>query len=183
MTTATKILLGTGAFFAALYLLQSSRRSSVLQQGQQRPFNADDARAALQVVKQRYGTAMAKRIEQVARLESAHFNSAQYKATGTGGMEVHGPPPFYGWYSNFFLANPTYTPVGTIDFTENGTGLTKTFVIMPSVEAWMMFLADYATRYANQGGILRWYSTNAQAQANYANSLNQISTPFVNSFA
>lgn len=179
----TTALLWLAGIATAIFAVQAMRKRTVLQQGAAEPFNADDAKEALQVVKNNYGLAMAKRIEQVARLETAHFNSAQYKATGTGGMEAHGAPPFYGWYSNFFLSRPQYTPVGTINFTENGTGLTKTFVIMPSVEAWMMFLADYAQRYATQGGILRWYSTNAQAQAQYAASLDQISTPFSNSIS
>ncbi len=162
----------------SIFLLQWRRKSAVLNSA---PFNAEDARQALQAVKAKHGAALAKKIEQVARLETTHFTSQQYIDTGTGGMEAHGLPPYYGWYAPFFVAHPQYTPVGTIDFIENGTGLTKSFVVMPSVEAWMMFLADYAIRYANQGGILRWYSTNPQAQQNYLASLNSISTPFVNS--
>lgn len=153
-------------------------------------FTEQDARTALAAVAAKYGKNTAALIEKVARLETSHFKSRQYQLTGTGGMEAHGNAPYYGWYSPFFIANPGYTPVGTTDMLE-GKGASeiggnaqstkpKSFVIMPSVEAWMMFLADYADRYKNAGGILRWYSTNAAAQAIYQKSLNGIIPRIVN---
>ena len=156
-------------------------------------FTEQDAKNALAVVASKYGKTLAAQIEKVARLETAHFTSKQYKLTGTGGMEAHGSAPYYGWYSPFFVANPSYTPVGTTDMLEN-TGASqiggnpqsssaKIFVIMPSVEAWMMFLADYAQRNADNGGILRWYSTQTAQQQIYANSLKNISTPITNNLA
>ena len=158
-----------------------------------KPFDITDAAAALQVVANKYGKATAAQIEKVARLETAHFTSKQYKATGTGGMEADGPAPYYGWYSPFFIANPDYTPVGTTDMLEGKgaseiggnpqSGTAKVFVIMPSVEAWMMFLADYAQRHANQGGILHWYSDNAAQQQIYAQAIKNISTPLTNQLA
>lgn len=156
-------------------------------------FTANDAREALKVIVSKYGKDMAAQIERVARKETGHFKSKQYTLTGTGGMEAHGSAPYYGWYSPFFIANPSYTPVGTTAMLEN-KGMSavggnaqstkpKQFVIMPSVEAWMMFLADYATRHKDNGGILRWYSTDAAKQQLYANSLNGISATFTNSIA
>jgi hypothetical protein len=56
----------------------------------------------------------------------------------------------------------------------------KQFVIMPSVEAWMMFLAHYGQVHANEGGLYRWYSTDKAKQALYAKSLKQIIPRFVN---
>lgn len=154
-------------------------------------FTAEDARAALTKVAQTYGIDTARELEKVARLETAHFTSRQYQLTGTGGMEVHGNAPYYGWYAPFFLKNPSYTPIGTTDLLE-GAGLSvsggtaqskspKVFVIMPSPEAWFMFLADYRQRYANEGGIARWYTTDAAKQALYRNSLAGIRTPFTDS--
>ncbi len=151
-------------------------------------FTEKDAVEALKKVAAKHGKEMAKKIEKVARLETAHFASKAYKATGTGGMESHGIAPYYGWGSMFFLRNPSYTPIGTVDFKEgagvakNG-GRMKTFVIMPSVEAWMMFIADYAIRHQDNGGILRWYSTNKEAQKLYASKLAEISARITNSIA
>lgn len=186
---------------AVLILLYSyrARQTEVITEIQERvdnkrnPFNEEDARAALVKVAQVYGKPAAAQIEKVARLETSHFKSKQYQTTGTGGMEAHGAAPYFGWYSPFFVANPSYTPVGTTDMLENKgasaiggnpqSSTAKVFVIMPSVEAWMMFLADYAQRHATDGGILRWYSTNAANQQVYANSLKGISTPLTNQFA
>jgi hypothetical protein len=155
-------------------------------------FTADDALQALRVVKNNYGEDLARKIEQLARLETAHFSSQQFQLTGTGGMEAHGSAPYYGWFAPFFIANPQYTPIGTTDMLE-GKGLSgqggnqqitdakKVFVIMPSVEAWMMFLADYAKRYADSGGIFRWYSTDVAKQQLYAAQLASITPRFTNS--
>lgn len=153
-------------------------------------FTDQDAKTALAAVAAKYGKNTAALIEKVARLETTHFKSKQYQLTGTGGMEAHGNAPYYGWYSAFFIANPQYTPVGTTDMLENKGASeiggnpqmpnAKVFVIMPSVEAWMMFLADYANRYKAQGGILRWYSTDPAKQQIYQTSLNGIVPRFVN---
>lgn len=162
-------------------------------ENKRKPFDVNDAKTALTKVAAVYGKAVAQQIEKVMRLETAHFTSKQYKLTGTGGMEAHGSAPFYGWYSPFFIANPAYAPIGTTDMLE-GKGASqiggnaqstkpKVFVILPSVEAGMMFMADYAKRNAANGGILRWYSTNAAAQQIYATSLKNISTPITNSLA
>lgn len=158
-----------------------------------RLFTEQDALQALSRVKNLYGVDMARSIEKVARLETNHFKSLQYKTTGTGGMEAHGAAPYYGWYSPFFIKNPEYTPIGTTDMLENEgaskiggnaqSNKPKAFVIMPSVEAWMMFLADYAIRYKNNGGILRWYSTNKDSQNLYASTLAKINTPLINSIS
>lgn len=147
-------------------------------------YTADDARAAIAVVKATYGATMAANIERLARWETGHFTSLQYRKTGTGGMIAGGGAPYYGFYAPFFLAHPSYTPVGTTEMLANtdvwGDGGKKVFVIMPSVEAWMMFLADYATRYKNEGGIYRWAGTDPVKQQQYAAYLSKVSTPFTN---
>ena len=156
-------------------------------------YTIDDAKAGLKAVAAAYGKDVAARIEQLYRTETANFTSTQYIKCGAPGMEAHGVAPYYGWGSAFFLRHPTYTPVGTTDFTE-GKGLSgaggnaqvktpKSFVIMPSVEAAMMFLAYYAETYKSQGGLLRWYSTDPDRQALYADSLSKNSTALTNSIA
>lgn len=182
---------------AALYLYwnekkRSSDAISKLSENMKlgKTFTEADAKPALAKVKAKYGIEMAKLIEKVARWETAHFTSKQYKLTGTGGMEAHGSAPYYGWFAAFFVANPDYRPVGTTAMLENA-GLSaeggnaqsksaKVFVIMPSVEAWMMFLADYATRYAKDGGIARWYSTDKNAQKLYMDKLATVSSKITN---
>lgn len=154
-------------------------------------FNIDDAKAGLLKVAQVYGKAVAAEIEKVARFETAHFTSRQYQLTGTGGMEAHGNAPYYGWFAPFFIANPDYTPIGTTALLE-GKGLSieggtaqnknaKAFVIMPSTEAWMMFLANYRERYKAEGGIARWYSKDTAQQKLYLDKLRGVRTPLTDS--
>lgn len=183
-----------GSLFLVVVLWK--KRQADFVEGHKNNFTEQDAKNALQVVKNNYGVDMAKQIEKLARLETAHFKSTQFQRTGTGGMEVPkgGLPPYYGWGSTFFLKHPFYTPVGTTDMFEgkgtSGAGgnkqvtdKPKVFVVMPSVEAWMMFLAWYAGEEKDKGGLLHWYSTDPAKQKIYAESLSHISTPITNSLA
>lgn len=153
-------------------------------------YTAQDAKVALTKVYDQEGEATATTVERIYRLETNHFKSKQFKLTGTGGMESHAKTNPYGWYKPFFTANPQYTPLGTTGLFE-GPGMSgkggnaqvtdkqKQFVIMPSVEAGMMFLVDYSKRNANDGGFARWYSTDAAKQEIYLNSLLNIKPRFV----
>lgn len=191
------VIIGFAVTVCALYYLNRKRQTeyvTLLQKNIEmgKTFTPEDAILALVKVAKVYGKDTATEIEKVARLETSHFTSKQYKLTGTGGMEAHGSGPYYGWFAPFFVSHPEYTPVGTTNMLENKGASAipganqqstkqKVFVIMPSTEAWMMFLADYAHRHKNEGGIARWYSTDQTAQNIYRNSLAGISTPFTNS--
>jgi hypothetical protein len=142
-----------------------------MEEAQNKSYSEQDFIQGLPKVLSTYGKDIAKRVEQIFRLETAHFKSQQFIKTGTPGMESHGLPPNYGWYAPFFVANPSYLPLGTIQMKENQTPKTKTFIVMPSVEATMMFLADYIKRWGNAA---RWYSTNPESQAKYIASLDSI---------
>ncbi|RZK99900.1 MAG: hypothetical protein EOO89_30810, partial [Pedobacter sp.] len=121
-------------------------------------FGLKEATTGLQAVYKKYGKEMAETVERMYRMETNHFKSGQYRNTGTGGMEVFGSDPYYGWDPKFFKANPQYTPEGIYSAYE-GKGLSgiggnqqvtnraKRFVVMPSVEAGMMFKANYINRY------------------------------------
>ena len=123
---------------------------------------------------------MARIIEKMYRSETTHFTSGQYKNTGTGGMEVFGKPPYYGWSSKFFEQNPSYKPIGIWSAYEN-EGLSKQggnpqvkdkkkqFVVMPSVLAGMEYKAYYINKY--NGNWARWYSTQVQAQEKYKKAI------------
>ena len=173
-----------------------------MEENKNKTFTEQDAVEALKKVKAEWGEDMARNIEKLARLETGHFKSTQFIKTGTGGMQVPQNPdgtaaahaPYYGWGSSFFLKHPTYTPVGTTEMFENAGASAKgglqqdkvhprIFVVMPSVEAWMMFLAQYAEDYKNEGGIYHWYSTLPAQQAIYKNDLDPISTPITDNLA
>lgn len=192
------VLIALVLLFSWLYMEENNRRTAKIEEIKEnimkgKQFTEADAKTALAKVAAKYGKTVAATIEKVARIETAHFASKQYRDTGTGGMEAFGPAPYYGWFAPFFIANPSYAPVGTTAMLEN-KGLSsqggnaqsakpKVFVIMPSVEAWMMFLADYAERHKANGGMLRWYSTDKNAQALYAQKLAQITPKITNTLA
>jgi RHS repeat-associated protein len=150
-------------------------------------FNIHDAEEGLKVVNENFGKEMARNVERMYRMETSHFTSAQYRHTGTGGMEVHGPPPYYGWTPSYF----TQPPVGVYSIFENKglsgvggnaqvTNRPKQFVIMPSVVAAMMFKANYIQ--GHDGNYARWFSTNPQTQEIYRKKIQAITPKIVNGF-
>lgn len=58
-------------------------------------FTENDGKEALKVIYDKYGKDMDIIIERMYRDETRHFKSGQYKACGTGGMEVFGSAPYY----------------------------------------------------------------------------------------
>jgi len=128
-------------------------------------------------------------VEKMYRLETAHFKSKQYQNCGTGGMEVFGDPPYYGWDSTLFVEQP----VGTWSAFE-GKGLSgaggnaqvtdkkKEFVKLPSVLAGMEYKAKYIIKY--NGNYARWFNaTDTTAQTSYRDSLKGIKARYVDGIA
>ncbi|CAH0266509.1 M23 family metallopeptidase [Chryseobacterium sp. Bi04] len=124
-------------------------------------------------------------VEKMYRLETDHFKSKQYKNCGTGGMEVFGPAPYYGWDSALF----TEQPIGTWSSFE-GAGLSgtggnaqvtdkkKEFVKLPSVIAGMEYKIKYIIKY--NGDYARWFNkTDQTARTTYINTLKNIKARFV----
>lgn len=150
-------------------------------------FTEQDAKEALQYIYTKYGRVTAEIIEKMYRTETRHFQSMQYRRCGTGGMEVHGEAPYYGWNSAFF----TEAPTGTWSAFE-GAGLSgaggnqqvtthrKVFVVVSSVKIGMEFKAKYIAGHG--GNYARWYSTDPHAQALYRQTLDGITPRIVNSF-
>ena len=62
-----------------------------------RNYTLEDAEFAINLIYKKHGKQMAIIIEKMYRSETAHFESLQYKQTGTGGMESFGLPLYYGW--------------------------------------------------------------------------------------
>ncbi|MFC0401243.1 muramidase [Paraburkholderia rhizosphaerae] len=150
-------------------------------------FTEENARRALRYIFDKYGRSIAETIERMYRTETSHFRSMQYRRCGTGGMEVFGLPPSYGWRPEFF----TEPPIGTWSAFE-GAGLSaaggniqvtsqpKTFVVVSSVEVGMEYKALYIINYG--GNYARWYSTDFNAQTLYRNELGRVIPRIVNSF-
>ena len=153
-------------------------------------FTIEDAKSGLKKIIAIYGKDKAAQIERLARLETNHFKSKQYQICGQGGMGSFGDAPYYGYNANFFIAHPEYKPRGVYDMRENkgtsDTGGNKVldkpiqFVLMPSVEAWMIYLAEYDIRHAKEGGLLCWYSKDKKMQEKYKSSLDDIIPRIVN---
>ena len=176
-------------------------------EGKEKLFTVDDAKNALKELYNKYkdkvwnwkwegskteiiitGEDLVKIIERIYRLETSHFTSEQFKHCGTGGMEVFGEAPFYGWDSNLFIE----TPVGIWSaFESKGlsgaggnaqeTNKKKKFVKLPSVLAGMEYKAKYIIKY--EGNYERWYNArDANAQKLYRESLKKIKAKFIEEF-
>lgn len=103
-------------------------------------------------------------------------------------MEAHGDAPYYGWSADFFKKNLEYSPTGIFSLKENaglsvkgGTAQetinSKQFVKLPSVEAGMVYLAEYIKNH--NGNIARWYSTDEGKQEIYKAEIKKVNPSFV----
>lgn len=150
-------------------------------------FTEEDAKDALKYIFDEYGRTIAETVERMYRTETRHFQSSQYRRCGTGGMEVHGPAPYYGWTPDFHSEPPTgkwaaFEGAGLSGVGGNAqvTDRKKEFVVVSSVRVGMEFKAKYIVRY--NGNYARWFSTDAGAQAVYRKALESITPRIVNSF-
>lgn len=126
-------------------------------------FTPLDAENAIKEIKNIYGSDMAKTVEKMMRLETSHFTSGQYKATGSAGMEE-------GKWKDL-------PPHKVATFTDNHDGHIGKFIVWNSVTDFAKYLADYINRY--NGNFARWNSTDLTKQISYKNKINSISTHFV----
>jgi len=189
----------------SLEILQEGYRNTFGEDtGDGQLFTVEDGREAIQELYNKYkdskwnwkwegsdtevevtGRDLVKIVEKMYRLETAHFGSKQYQNCGTGGMEVFGTAPYYGWDSTLF----TEQPVGTWSAFE-GAGLSgaggnaqvtdkkKEFVKLPSVIAGMEYKAKYIIKY--NGKYERWFNaTDTTAQSAYRTSLVNVRARFL----
>jgi hypothetical protein len=138
----------------------------------------------LNEIKAKFGLNIAKRVEQIYRLETANFTSKQFLGTHSAGMMKFSPNFPYGWntmFGIFWSTNPSFAPIGTKTFIE-GKGLDKTgggekeFLVFRDLKSAMFTLAEFLKHYGNPG---RWYSLDTNKQNLYVNRLNQIQTIYV----
>jgi hypothetical protein len=127
-------------------------------------YTPDDAKAAILTIQKMYGSEMAKLVEKMARLETAHFKSGQFQQTGTAGMEAGA----WGKY----LPGP---PKPTVKLRDPVLGMRDFIVWNP--QDFFIFLAEYIKRY--KGNFARWNTTDPKRQIEYAKKVNSIIPRFV----
>src|SRR3990172_8354474 len=127
-------------------------------------FTADDAKNAILSIANRYGVDMAKTIEKMMRLETAHFTSLQYRKTGSEGMED-------GKWSNLPY------PMDSIPMDDTHKDGLERFIVWKSVTDFATYLAEYINRH--NGNFARWNSLNPLAQIEYRSRVNSVIPRFV----
>jgi hypothetical protein len=131
-------------------------------------FTEEQAKNAILAIKDLKGRERAKLIEQILRLETAHFKSKQYKLSGSAGMED-------GKWSNL---NPaTYTTFKMNDNHLTGDKKERTFIKWNNVLDFVLYLSDYIDRH--DGNYARWNSTNTARQLLYRAKVNSVRARFV----
>ncbi len=158
-------------------------------------YSVDDFEAGIPALVNYAGVDIAKQVEQIFRTETGNFTSSQFTECGSPGMQAVKNPdgsfhaaPYYGWGPNsFWLTHLEYTPLGLDSMFENAglsndggiqqdTTSKQGFIVMPSVEAAMVFCAWVVKQRGRPGG---WYSTDAGLQEKYELTLSSIATPLV----
>ena len=150
-------------------------KSNIFKKLTNQNFTEIDVIPALKKAEKIYGTDAAALLERVYRRETAHFTSGQYKKTGSAGMEVGSSKKYpYGWTTpkKLWESNPKYKPIGTYTTPENQTGIVKTFIKFPTVEAAVLTLAEVLKNRGWNAG--SWYSRNKILQDDYNQYLNKI---------
>lgn len=184
-----KVLIGTAAIAAFLFFISKKSKAMDTTENTNATGSAPtpaELRAALKFILDRYGRETAKKVEQLYRWETRHFESRQYKKTFSPGME---PSPQtntvfpFGWTSLKIYAQQNNIPASAFylagPFTEGGTGRQKKFVGFPNVKTAMDFLVFMINRRGGNWG--KWFSLDASAAANYVRNLNAVRPVIVNS--
>lgn len=135
-----------------------------------------DIRESLQGIASTFGVDIARNVERIYRLETRGFDSGQFRATNTAGMEATKDTFPFGWSPRG--TTPDYfAPLVTMP--ENATGVPTKFVAFIYFNDAARYLAQFLQDYGNNAG--RWKSTEPALQAAYRQALAAIPTPFVDS--
>ncbi len=110
-------------------------------------------------------------MERIYRIETANFTSKQFLKTYSPGMESFGASRPWGWVTvNKQIWNRyNNAPIGKEVFTENRTGIKKTFLKFRNLYDAMLTVCGFLYIYNNNPA--RWFSTNLDAQKVYAKKL------------
>lgn len=154
-------------FYVGIIFLLKKIFMKLLESPTTKMFTPKDAETAIKVVKDIYGVDMARTVEKMFRLETAHFKSMQYIKTGSAGMEAG------LWGKNL---DPKDVE-GTIKMIDNHTKELRDFIVWKSPTNFAIFLAKYIKRHG--GNHARWNSTNITRQIAYNKRLETIKPRFV----
>lgn len=162
-----------------LYFLTRKTRSEMINTAPVINPNSNDLASAFQSLKNNFGPEFSKRIEQLFRYETRHFQSKQFLEGNSPGMVATKSTYPFGWPSldEFNRAN-------SIDGRKYGIGRefivdNKSFryVKFPDFETSAKFVAWFIRN--KRGGIPeKWNSLNAAEAARYRNTLDQIRTQY-----
>lgn len=147
----------------------------------------DAIRRAIGQVRDQYGPDMARAVERIYRLETAHFASLGFRKTYAAGMEApkgkEGAYP-YGWTTlaaTLWKDAPAARPIGVLGMRE-GDGITtpsrgiRPFLIFPTLSAAMMSLAETIAQRGRPGA---WFSRLKGEQEKYEEKLRTIKARYV----
>jgi hypothetical protein len=130
-------------------------------------------RQAMQTIKINYGTAIARNVERIFRLETAHFASGGFLATNAAGQLAFAEHFPYGWYSlvNLWNSQPQRKPTQTVRL--NGYDYLK----FANVEDAAFAVAEILKLRGNNPGA--YFSNDAAQQAEYNAKLVGIEAKYV----
>ena len=123
-----------------------------------------------------FGKETAKKVEQIFRLETRNFESQQFAATNTPGMQYNGGA--WDKILDYFRNKYGYAVTGKIPFRDNQTGQIIDFLKFDSAEGAAVFLGDYINRHG--GDFAVWNTTDPVRKAKYQNAVNSMSNPITN---
>lgn len=175
-------VLGAGLAITALF---GFKRGYITIGAPSGSFTNGEISEALNLVKNLYGKKYAQDIERAIRLETRHFDSAQWKQGNSAGMEAKKNTWPYGWGSLAeFINEYPELDLSQYDFMtysmqENGTGITKVFIRFPDVYSFVLFMAWFIWN-KRGGNVSNWYSLDPEDAAQYAATLNTITPEIVN---
>ena len=123
-----------------------------------------------------YGVELAQNVERIYRLETRHFDSEQYKKSGSAGMLKHSSNFPFGWtsLSEYWTLHNKFKPSGFISMIVKGENYN--YLKFDNFGGFYS-LAEFLKKYNNNAG--RWFSTNEEQQAEYIALLENINTKFV----
>ena len=163
----------------ALFLYNRKKPYLELEQRQSPPPNNNDLANAFQEVKNNYGQEFAKRIEQLFRYETRHFESKQFLEGYSPGMVAKQTTYPFGWSSldEFNRANSIDGRKYKIGRVFVKDGKTYRYVVFPNFETSLKFVTWFIRN--KRGGVVqKWNSLDEAKSQEYFNTLKTITTQF-----
>lgn len=131
----------------------------------------DNPKYVFQNLKEDFGADIARKVEQIYRLETRNFDSGQYRKGRSAGQVAHGNTFPYGWRAmeSLWLADPKLAPTGFDTWKVKGKDYT--YLVYPNLFAGAYSLATFLKKYGGKVG--RWFSAKPEDQAAYSKLVSQ----------